>query len=120
VPMPSAVLTDTTVSSPPLEQQPSPPRTLPADIVTPPNRTRTVNPIYPAVARAAHLAGDVGLRATVDVDGKVTNVTVVRSVHALLDDAAKKAVLQYQYLPGLKNGVPQAMTADITVSFRLE
>jgi TonB family protein len=116
----SASLTDTTVLSPPLQPQASTPRTPSVDTVTPPTRRRTVNPIYPAVARAAHLSGDVGLRAIVDVDGKVTNVTVVRSVHPLLDDAAKKAVLQYQYMPGLKNGVPQAMTADITVSFRLE
>lgn len=115
-----ATLTDATLLSPPLQQQPSPPRTPSADTVTPPTRRRTVNPTYPAVARAAHLSGDVGLRAIVDVDGKVTSVTVVRSVHPLLDDAAKKAVLQYQYMPGLKNGVPQAMTADITVSFRLE
>jgi protein TonB len=88
--------------------------------VTPPIRRRTVNPIYPAVARAAHLSGDVGLRAVVDVDGTVTSVAIVRSVHPLLDDAAKRAVMQYQYMPGVKNGAPQVMTADITVSFRLE
>ena len=92
----------------------------PDDAITPPARTRTISPAYPAVARAAHIAGDVGLKAMVGIDGRVTDVSVVRPVHPLLDDAARRAVLQYLYSPGLKNGVPQATAVDITVSFRIE
>jgi TonB family protein len=90
------------------------------DAVTAPVRRRTVTPAYPAVARAAHITGEVGLKAMVAIDGRVTSVTVVRPVHPLLDDAATKAVLQYQYSPGLNHGVPQAAAVDIIVSFRLE
>jgi TonB family protein len=89
------------------------------DIVTAPARTRTVNPEYPQVARAAQLEGDVLLEAVVTADGKVTNVSVVRSVHPLLDDSARKAVLQYEYAPGRRNGVPESTTVRLTVSFRM-
>ena len=91
----------------------------PVDIVTPPERIRSVSPEYPQVARAAQLEGDVLLEATVTVDGKVTNVAVVRSVHPLLDEAARKAVLQYEYKPARRNGVAEAAVVRLTVSFRM-
>ena len=95
------------------------PATPAADVVTPPARIRTVSPDYPDVARAADLEGDVQLRAIVGSDGKVSNVEVLQSVHPVLDDAARKAVLQYEYAPGRRNGTPEAATVRITVSFRL-
>jgi len=91
-----------------------------ADVVIPPRRIRTVAPDYPPVARAAQIAGDVALRATLGVDGKVTDATVLRSVHPLLDQAARRAVLQYGYTPALRNGTAEPATVEITVSFRLE
>jgi TonB family protein len=60
------------------------------------------------------------LQATVGPDGAVTDVIVVRPVHPLLDQAATKAVLQYRYKPALRNGIPEALSVEITVSFRLE
>ena len=95
------------------------PRTPVADVVTPPVRTRTVSPDYPSVARAAELEGDVILRASVGADGKVTDVEVLQAVHPVLDEAARKAVLRYEYTPGRRNGIPEAVLVRITVSFRL-
>jgi TonB family protein len=97
----------------------SPSQAIVDDIVTPPRRMRTVNPDYPAAARAAQLEGDVLLQALVGPDGKVRDVTVLRSVHPLIDEAAKKAVLRYEYAAGLRNGTPESVTIRITVSFRL-
>jgi serine/threonine-protein kinase len=91
----------------------------PADVITPATRTKTVSPDYPIVARAAELEGDVLLQATVQADGTVRNVEVLRSVHKVLDEAARKAVVQYQYLPARRNGIPEAALVRITVSFRL-
>jgi TonB family protein len=91
----------------------------PSGVVIPPARVRSVPPAYPDVARAAQIEGDVLIEALVDPDGRVRNVNVVRAVHPLLDAAAKAAVLQYQYRPGLRNGVPEAATVRITVSFRI-
>ena len=90
-----------------------------ADVVMAPVRTRTVSPDYPNVARAAQIEGDVLLEASVTSEGRVVDVSVVRSVHPLLDEAARKAVLQYGYTPGQRNGVPESARIRITVSFRM-
>jgi TonB family protein len=98
---------------------PSPSRAVVGDIVTPPVRMRTVSPDYPAAARAAQLEGDVLLEALIGTDGKVNDVAVLRSVHPLVDEAAKKAVRQYEYTPGRRNGAPEPVAIRVTVSFRL-
>jgi TonB family protein len=89
------------------------------DIITAPVRIRTVTPAYPDVARAAQLQGDVLLQGVVGLDGKVSEVDVLRPVHPLLDDAARRAVLLYEYTPGRRNGVPEPARIRITVSFRM-
>jgi protein TonB len=78
-----------------------------------------VPPNYPDVARAGQIEGDVVLQAHIDQDGRVTDATIIRSVHPLLDEAARQAVLRYQYAPGRRNGIPEASMMRITVSFRL-
>jgi TonB family protein len=90
-----------------------------ADVVTPPIRIRTVSPEYPTVARAAALEGDVIVQAVVGADGKVRDVQVLQGVHPVLDDAARKAVLRYEYTPGRRNGIPESAVIRVTVSFRL-
>ena len=97
----------------------TPSQTPVADVITPPIRTRTVSPEYPTVARAAQLEGDVLVQAMVSPDGKVRDVQVLQSVHPVLDEAARKAVQQYEYTPGRRNGIPEAAVMRITVSFRL-
>ena len=101
-------------------QAPPPPREpLPVggDVI-PPKRTKSVNPDYPAVARAARVAGVVILEAVIGADGRVTDVRVLRSV-PLLDEAALSAVRQWEYTPTLLNGVPVPVVMTITVTFTL-
>jgi protein TonB len=62
---------------------------------------------YPQAAKAAELEGTVVLVGVVGVDGRVSNISVERSVHKLLDDAARKTWLQYRYKPAHRNGVPE-------------
>jgi protein TonB len=95
-------------------------RVPPDDVLAQPIRIKTVAAAYPPVARAAQIVGNVVLHATVGLDGAVSDVAVVRSVHPLLDQAAKQAVLQYRYTPAMRNAVPEVGTVEITVSFRLE
>ena len=90
------------------------------DNVTQPVRVREVSPTYPPLARAAQIEGDVLLQVVVGPDGSVTEVEISRSVHPLLDNAARAAVLQYSYSPGLRNGAPDTFGVQVTVSFRLE
>jgi TonB family protein len=96
------------------------PRVVATDVLVQPVRIRTVAAEYPPAARAAQIAGNVLLQATVGVDGAVTDVTIIQSVHPLLDQAAIRAVLQYRYRPALRDTVPEEALVAITVSFRLE
>jgi protein TonB len=89
------------------------------DIFIAPARTRSVSPKYPPAASAAQFEGDVLLEAVVSAEGKVTGVTIIRSAHPLLDDAARAAVLQYEYTPARRNGVPESAAVRLTVSFRM-
>jgi TonB family protein len=100
----------------PAESRPSPPR---LERFIAPVRLKSIAPNYPSVARAGQIEGDVGLQASVDRDGRVTEVAVTRSVHPLLDEAARQAVLQYEYAPARRDGIAEASTVRITVSFRL-
>jgi len=130
VPAPIASPDVPPASTPPPETSAPPPvaefvlpaveRLAPDDVLVQPIRIKTVAAAYPPVARAAQIVGNVVLHATVGLDGAVNDVAVVRSVHPLLDQAAKQAVLQYRYTPATRNAVPEVGTVEITVSFRLE
>lgn len=101
----------------PLTRMPGVPAPPPvADVVTEPEVIRKVTAAYPAAATAAGLEGEVLLAGVVGVDGKVSNVTVVRSTHPLFAAAARKAWLQYQYKPARRNGRPEP--APVQKSFK--
>jgi periplasmic protein TonB len=105
--------------SPQPEPSPELPPQVTADELTPPVRVHAVEPVYPPLARAAQLEGDVVLQVLVGRDGKVDDVAVVVSIHPVLDEAAINAVRRYEYLPARRNGVPEARTIRIAVSFRM-
>jgi len=58
----------------------------------------------------------VTIEATIGTDGKVIDAKVVRSI-PLLDQAALDAVLQWEYTPTLRNGVPVPVLMTVTINF---
>lgn len=84
-----------------------------------PERIRYVAPVYPPIARAAHVEGYVIIEAVLGADGQVREARVLRSV-PLLDAAALAAVEQWQFTPTLLNGqaVPVVMTVTVVFSLR--
>jgi protein TonB len=74
-------------------------------------------PEYPPAASAAHVHGEVTVRAVVDPDG---NVIYARAVSGppLLRDAAKEAVEHWRYRPLLHNGKPIAVTTTAILDFK--
>lgn len=80
-----------------------------------PRLIRRVEPEYPSVAYNARVEGVVILEATIEPNGRVSNVTVIHGI-PLLDQAAIDAVRQWVYEP-LKQTVPLIMT--VTVTFTL-
>ena len=83
-----------------------------------PKKIRHVDPIYPQVAVAAHLHGNVVLECLVDPQGRVTEVTLLRGV-SILNSAAIDAVRQWRYTATLKDGVPVSVILTVTVTFQL-
>jgi protein TonB len=79
---------------------------------------RMVQPVYPAIAKAARIQGTVVLHAIISKDGVVEQLTYV-SGPALLVQSAMDAVKQWQYQPTLLNGQPVEVDTVITVIFTL-
>lgn len=78
-----------------------------------------VAPVYPAIARTAHVQGVVILEAVLDAQGAVESARVLRSV-PLLDQAALDAVRQWRYTPTQLNGRPVPVIITVTVNFMLQ
>ena len=87
--------------------------------IRPPARVHYVEPVYPRFALAGGVQGTVILRATIDEQGSVREVKVLRSV-PLLDDAAVQAVSQWTFTPTLLNGTPVPVVMTVTVGFTLQ
>jgi periplasmic protein TonB len=81
---------------------------------------RRVEPVYPDLAVHAHIRGVVILEAQVDREGRVVDVTVLRTVHKLLDEAAIEAVRQWRYQPLVLNGIPEPFVLTVVLTFNLE
>jgi len=78
-----------------------------------------VEPVYPELARRAHVEQMVMLEVRINEQGEVTDVRVVHG-HPLLDQAAIEAVRQWRYEPTLLNGEPVPVLANQTVIFKLK
>ncbi len=83
-----------------------------------PRKLKHVNPVYPNMAKQARVQGIVILECTIDTQGRVSDVRVLRGV-PLLDPAAIEAVRQWVYEPTRLNGVPVPVIMTVTVNFRL-
>jgi protein TonB len=82
------------------------------------NLTKKVQPTYPPAAKAARVQGVVEFTAQIDKTGRVIQLDLVRG-HPLLVNAARDAVMQWEYRPTLLNGQPVVVVTDIIVNFIL-
>jgi len=76
------------------------------------------DPIYPPIAKAAHISGDVHLAVTIEADGKVSGVKTI-SGPAMLMGAAIDAVKSWTYAPFEVAGTAERVTTEVTVPFVL-
>jgi len=75
-------------------------------------------PLYPPIARQAHISGTVVLQATISKQGTIENLHVV-SGHPMLVQSALQAVRQWRYKPYYLNGEPVEVETTINVNFNL-
>jgi protein TonB len=88
--------------------------------ITQPQLVKRVEPEYPALAVKAHIQGIVILEATVNEEGEVTDVRLLRSANPLLDREAMAAVRQWRYSPVVLNGIRVPFILSVSLSFYLQ
>jgi protein TonB len=88
--------------------------------ITPPRVVKRVHPAYTAEARAARIQGLVELECVVLSNGTIGDVRVVKTLDPGLDAEAIKAVRQWRFEPGAKDGQPVAVRVAIEMTFTLK
>lgn len=77
-----------------------------------------IQPVYPAIARAAHISGIVVVEAVISKAGAIESLRVV-SGPEMLRAAALDAIRAARYQPFRLNGEPTEVQTTITVNFTL-
>ena len=101
--------------------RPQPPATVVSHERTPPDFSAGMPLAYPDEARRRGWQGLVLLRLHINTTGRVTRVELIRSSgHAVLDEAAVRAVREWQGQPSHVAGRPVASVEVLPVRFRLQ
>ena len=94
----------------------------PGNGVSLPQVVSQVKAEYTSEAMQNRIEGKVGLDVVVLSDGKVGDVTVVESLDSIygLDANAVKAMKQWNFKPGTKDGKPVAVRVHVLINFTLK
>jgi len=91
----------------------------PGSGVTAPVVVREVKPAYTSTAMRAKIQGTVPLECVVSAKGAVGKVKVLRSLDPGLDEEAVKALKQWKFTPGKKDGKAVAVKVEVEMTFTL-
>ena len=89
--------------------------------ITSPEVVREAKPAYTAEAMRNRIQGEVQVEAIVGIDGKPTDIKVIKSLDAVhgLDDKAVEAVSKWVFKPGKREGKPVPVQVQIALTFTL-
>jgi TonB family protein len=89
--------------------------------LTPPRLLHDVKPQYTSEAMRAGIEGAICLEAVVEVDGHVAAVHIARSLDAVngLDEHAVRALEQWRFTPGFRDGEAVPVLITVQNSFTL-
>jgi len=79
---------------------------------------RKIEPEYPAVARQIRLTGEVELEITVDPQGTVDKVSVLRG-NTLLTGSSVQAIKKWKFNPFRADGQPARAIGPIKFTFQM-
>ena len=77
-----------------------------------------IRPVYPVIAKAAHVEGSVVVEAVISRKGTIESLHVVRGPQ-MLQNAALDAIREARYQPYRLNGEATEVQTTITVIFRI-
>ena len=89
--------------------------------VTNPTLIKHVDPSYTGAAMRAKIQGEVWLAAVVQVNGRLTDIKVIKSLdqnHGL-DSAAIAAAKKWVFAPGTKGGKAVPVRISVVMEFKL-
>ena len=119
VPAPVTEAPPTPAAPPAPPSPPAPPR-----IELPSSNAGYLNnpkPTYPAISRRLGEQGKVVLRVFIDAEGSPQQIEIRQSSgYERLDQQALDAVRRWRFVPGKRNGVPEAMWNIVPINFVLE
>ena len=84
-----------------------------------PRLFKKADPDYPEDAHKAGIQGKVVIEATTDKEGKVVDARVIDG-HPLLNQAALKAIRQWEYEPYIINGEKKSVKFTVVMNFQLK
>ncbi|MGO9256927.1 MAG: TonB family protein [Bryobacteraceae bacterium] len=87
--------------------------------IKPPVLLHKFEAAYSEEARKAKYQGTAVLLVEIDASGQVASLRVLRSLGLGLDEKAVDAVRQWKFAPGIKDGKPVSVQAEVEVNFRL-
>jgi TonB family protein len=88
--------------------------------VSAPSIRAKFDPEYTPEAQDAKLSGTVLLSVVIGTDGIAHDINVVKPLGMGLDEKAVEAVQKWLFNPGMKNGEPVNVRAQIEINFRLQ
>src|SRR5665213_3056238 len=88
--------------------------------VSAPSVLSKVDPEYTTEAHDAKYSGTVLLSVVIGTDGKAHDINIVRPLGMGLDEKAVEAVQKWHFNPGMKDGEPVQVRAQIEINFRLQ
>lgn len=97
---------------------PPPPAPVKGGQLQQPKLVSSAAAVYPPLARAQRVQGDVVIDTLIDANGKVAATNVI-SGNPLLQKAAIDSLRLWKYQPALLNGVPIPIHINVTVTFHL-
>ena len=78
-------------------------------------------PPYPAISKRLNEKGVSTIRVLIGTDGKAQRGEVAKSSgFTRLDEAALATALRWRYVPGKRDGVPEAMWFNVPINWVLE
>ncbi len=102
----------------PEEEEAELPKFVPHEVPPKPLNLDKVPFTYPEVAKTLGLSGTVYLQLWIDERGNVTNVTLIRSVHPILDKVAIENAKKLKFSPARQGDQPVAVPLSFPVRFQ--
>jgi TonB family protein len=74
---------------------------------------------YPKLAQKLKIEGSVTISVLIGLDGRALKTKIISSDNRIFENAARKAVMNYVFVPAIQNNSPVACWLTLPINFRL-